>query len=95
LKSKEPSPLIGYSVVNLLHAYVITARYFVGEHHINAPEAVEVIVALSAALSKNFVFETLDAAVTSVEEKAHDVWVFHFYANSCVLCLYRELLTRI
>ena len=76
MQSIEPSPLIGYSVVNLLYAYIITTRYYVGEHHSNACEAVELLSELCAALSKGAVFQNLDATIASVEEKAHDVSIF-------------------
>ncbi|XP_018577083.1 zinc finger HIT domain-containing protein 2 [Anoplophora glabripennis] len=76
ITTKPPSECVKYNLINIITAYVFTARYFNGEHSDFVEEAVSCITSLSLALkvAQNFVdFET---AVKSVEQECiNSSWI--------------------
>lgn len=67
--AKVPANCVKYNLINLLCAYAFTARYFNGEHHDYANEAVACCASVSLALKKGQNFEDYETAVKSVEQE--------------------------
>lgn len=64
---KNPSPSLKYNLINMVCAYVFTARYFNGDHFDFPNEATSCIATLSLALIGKQNFEDFVTAVSSVQ----------------------------
>uniref|UniRef100_A0A1Y1LQ69 HIT-type domain-containing protein n=1 Tax=Photinus pyralis TaxID=7054 RepID=A0A1Y1LQ69_PHOPY len=69
LTSKPPAETVRYNLVNIVCAYVFTARYFNGDYYEFLGEAVGCVVYLSLCLKENKNYSGFEEAVDSVQEE--------------------------
>ncbi|KAG8303175.1 Zinc finger HIT domain-containing protein 2, variant 2 [Homalodisca vitripennis] len=62
----EPSPLVKYSVANLMAAYAVTTRVYNGDHQSVPLDAAGMLCALSGSLQNSQIFDNEETAVSSV-----------------------------
>ncbi|ALC46714.1 CG31223 [Drosophila busckii] len=70
IRKKTPSPCLHFNLWNILSAYSCIVRFFAGEQHTNASEAVAHLVNLSSTLKYGTNFEDAEDAIISVQMEA-------------------------
>ncbi|KAF5286586.1 hypothetical protein FQA39_LY16269 [Lamprigera yunnana] len=70
ITNRKPAECVQYNLINIISAYVFTARYFNGDCYDFIEEAVGCISYLSLCLKENVNFESFCDAVQSVEERS-------------------------
>lgn len=70
ISTKAPAPCVANNLVNVLAAYTLTVRFFVGDHLNSAEEAVNYMLSVCANLKTNANFDEPSLAIESVRYEA-------------------------
>lgn len=72
LSSKQPAPCVQWNLMNVLGAYAITARFFIGDHHSSPHEAANYLISICANLKTNANFDEQQLAIESIRYESHN-----------------------
>lgn len=72
LSSKPPAPCVQWNLVNVLGAYALTVRFFLGDHHNSPHEAVNYLISIAANLKTNANFDEQQLAIESIRYESHN-----------------------
>uniref|UniRef100_A0A1B6D5B0 HIT-type domain-containing protein n=1 Tax=Clastoptera arizonana TaxID=38151 RepID=A0A1B6D5B0_9HEMI len=70
LTKLTPSPCVRCNLINILAAYIVVSRYFIGKHHDEPIESTSTMLMLSKNLASNQNFEAVDLATESVIQES-------------------------